>query len=207
MNGDDVADEPALAWRDIPVANPWREQLDERWRATPAVRKWAAIVLAVLISGPFAIGAALIENSTSGAGLVLVVVVFGPLTEELVKGAGALFLAEERPWLVPAKWVLPAITVASGLGFAAIENWFYLHVFIENPSDEIVRWRWTFGPIVHGTCSLLVGLGAARLWATSRIAERRADIHLAERWIIAAACVHGAYNLGALLLSAAGIPE
>lgn len=92
----------------------------------------------------------------------------------------------------------------SGMFFASVENWLYLQVFIDAPSEQIVRWRWVFGPLVHGSGSLLVGLGAARLWRRTHISDRRPGIGAAEPFIIAAAILHGSYNLTAIILEATG---
>ncbi len=195
---DEVGAEPALAWReDLPAP---RVALRERWGATPPARRWGAALLAAVLSGPFAVVAAFYENSTAGVGLVLLVVVFGPLVEESVKGAGALVLAEFRPWLVPAAWALPAVTVVAGLEFAAIENWWYLSVLIEEPSPAVVRWRWVAGPIVHGTCSLVVGLGTARMWRRAWRGQRVPDFADARAFVVGAAALHGGFNLIALIL-------
>ena len=99
---------------------------------------------------------ALVLNSTSGAGfgfLVLVLVV-GPLIEELVKGAAVIHLVERRPHLVLSASVLVGIGLASGLVFAALENVWYLVVLVDDPSESLVLWRWTFGPLIHGTGSV-----------------------------------------------------
>lgn len=200
---DELTDEPALHWRpDLPEADTaviWRRRLE-----TGAARRWAAIAAAAALSGPFAIAGAMFENSTSGAAVVLLFVAVGPLIEEIVKGAGALYLAEERPWLVPAAWTLPVITLLSGLVFASIENWWYLSVLVDDPSASLVRWRWTFGPLIHGTGSLLVGLGAARMWRHAMLTGRRPTFDLAQPLIIAAAVLHGTYNGLAVLLTALG---
>jgi hypothetical protein len=201
---DDLAQEPALGWRsDLPADSG--VTVEERRRNTSPVSRWAAILIAALVSGPFAIMAAMVQNSASGVAVVVLLVAVGPLIEEMVKGAGALYLAEQRPWLIPAAWTLPAVTVLSGLVFATIENWWYLEVLIEDPSDQIIRWRWIFGPLVHGTGSLLVGLGAARLWRHAVRIGRPASFELAQPLIIAAAVFHGTYNALALLLSALGV--
>ena len=201
---DELADEPALQWRrDLPEAEPgivWR-----RRRETSPVRRWAAVLVAAVLSGPFAVAAAMVENSTSGAAVVLLLVAVGPLIEEIVKGAGALYLAEQRPWLVPAAWTLPLVTCLSGLAFASIENWWYLQILIDDPSERLVRWRWTFGPLVHGTGSLLVGLGAARMWRHAMRTGRRPAFDVAQPFIVVAAVLHGSYNAIAVLLSTLGV--
>jgi RsiW-degrading membrane proteinase PrsW (M82 family) len=200
---DELAEEPALRWRpDLPAAP---QTVWQRRSETPRRRRWAAVAAVAVASGPFAVAAAMVQNSLSGAALVLLLVAVGPLIEEIVKGAGALYLAEQRPWLVPAAWMLPLVTCLSGLVFASIENWWYLEVLIDEPSRQIVRWRWTFGPLVHGTGSLIVGLGAARLWRTAMATGRRAAFDTAQPYIVAAAVFHGLYNGLALVLTAVGV--
>lgn len=200
---DDLADEPALGWRaDLPRRDA--SVVARRHRDTPPGRRWGAVAAAAVVSGPFAVAAAMFQNSTSGAAMVLLVVAVAPLVEEIVKGAGALYLAEQRPWLVPAAWTLPAVTLVSGLVFASIENWWYLEVLIDDPSPPIVRWRWVFGPLVHGTGSLLVGLGAARLWREAMRRAVRPPFEVAQPLIVAAAVFHGSYNFLALVLQATG---
>ncbi|HKY78133.1 MAG TPA: PrsW family glutamic-type intramembrane protease [Acidimicrobiia bacterium] len=200
---DDLADEPALQWRPDLPAGP--QTVWERRNATSHGRRWTAVLAVAVASGPFAIAAAMVENSFSGAALVLLLVAVGPLIEEMVKGAGALFLAEQRPWLVPAAWTLPVLTCLSGLVFASIENWWYLAVLIDDPSRQIIQWRWIFGPLVHGVGSLIVGFGAARLWRQAMTTGRRAAFDVAQPYIVTAAVFHGLYNGLALLLTLAGV--
>ena len=200
---DDLVDEPALRWRPDLPAGP--ETVWQRRDETPWIRRWAAVLAVAIASGPFAIAAAMVENSFSGAALVLLLVAFGPLIEEIVKAAGALFLAEQRPWLVPAAWTLPVLTCLSGLVFASIENWWYLEVLIDDPSRQIIQWRWIFGPLVHGVGSLIVGIGAARLWRQAMTTGRRAAFDIAQPYIVTAAVFHGLYNGLALLLTVVGV--
>jgi RsiW-degrading membrane proteinase PrsW (M82 family) len=136
--------------------------------------------------------------------LLIVVAVVAPVAEEVLKAAGALFLAEQRPWLVPAAWTLVAVTAVAGLVFAAIENAVYLWVYIDDPTPEVIRWRWVFGPLVHGTGSLLAGIGVARMWAD---VDRRAvppRFTLAAPWLVAAMIVHGFYNGAVTIWELAG---
>jgi RsiW-degrading membrane proteinase PrsW (M82 family) len=186
------------------VTHPETSHLYERWRRTHPVRKWGATALAAVVSGPFAVLAALWQNSTVGFSILIMVVVLAPVIEEVVKGAGALWLAEMRPWLVPTAIVLPVVTLMSGLVFASLENVWYLVILIEDPSDELIRWRWTLGPLLHGTASFIVGLGAARLWR-SGLRSGRPDFGDALPFIVAAAVLHGGYNLVAVVLSVTGV--
>lgn len=198
-----LGDEPALAH--LGDANlPTYESIYRSRRATtPRSTMLLAMGLAAMLSGPFAILGALI-GSGGALSVVILVVVFAPLVEEMLKVAGILYLAEVRPWLVPSATALVIVAVCSGLVFAAIENWLYLSVIIDDPTAEIVRWRWTFGPLVHGTGSLLAGIGVARMWRMLPTRGLRPDFKVAAGWIIAATIVHGGYNLFATWLELYG---
>jgi RsiW-degrading membrane proteinase PrsW (M82 family) len=198
-----LGDEPALAYlgnSSLPTFQSiYREQRARTSRSTML----RAAVLAAILSGPFAILGALL--GTGGAlSVAILVVVFAPLVEEMLKVAGVLYLTEVRPWLVPSAAALVIIALCSGLVFAAIENGFYLGVIIDDPSSEIVRWRWTFGPLIHGTGSLVAGIGVARMWLSLEAHNRRPDFKVAVPWIIAAAVLHGAYNAFAVWLELFG---
>ncbi len=199
---DHIADEPALAWRqDVSDDRPQRLAL--LCRSTPPWRRWATMGVVAVVSGPFAIAAALVKNSTTGGGLLILVVVLGPAIEEVLKAAGALFVAERRPWLVPAGWTLPVATCLAGICFAAVENLWYLEVLIDDPSDTVVRVRWIAGPLLHGGCSAIAGLGARRLWRGT-LARGFGRFDDAQPFLVAATVLHGLYNLGAVVVSLAG---
>ena len=201
---DRLVDEPALAWLEGTLA-----ARDDAWAPAARWRQAAAAVAAALAAGPFAVVSALVLNSTtaSGFGALALIVVIGPLIEELVKGAAAIHLVERRPHLVASGWVLVAIGLLSGLVFAALENVWYLVVLIDEPSRELVRWRWTFGPLVHGTGSALVGIGAARAWRAAAAERSWPEFATVRPWIVAAAIVHGTANAASLVLSALGVIE
>ena len=188
---------------DLPTfSSIYRERLAE----TTDSQRWVAVVLAIIVAGPFAIlGAFVGAGGTASFAILLVVVAIGPLAEEVLKASGALYLAEQRPWLVPAGWVLPLITLAAGLVFATIENLVYLNIYIPDPTPDLIRWRWIAGPILHGGASLIAGLGVRRMWTVtdrSGIVPRFRD---AAPYLIAAVVVHGLYNLTVTLLEVADV--
>lgn len=204
-----VGDEPALAWRqDQDAALPrrtWSDHVAVRRAATPPSRRWGAIALAALVGGPFAVAGALVSPLAGAASFafVLAVVVLAPAAEEILKAAGATYLAEQRPWLVPAGWTLVLATLVSGLVFAVIENLIYLNVYIDDPSPEIARFRWIAGPLVHGSASTLAGIGAARSWSEG-LPPTALHRPRSTPWIVAAILVHGLYNGTVTVLSALG---
>jgi RsiW-degrading membrane proteinase PrsW (M82 family) len=189
-----VGDEPALAFLQRPDLPTFASEYRRRREAVRTWEQARAIALAMAVAGPFAILGALL-GAGAALSIVILVVVLGPIAEELLKAAGALYLAEVRPWLVPAAGWLVVITVVAGLVFASIENAFYLLLYIDEPTAAVVRWRWIFGPLVHGTGSLLAGIGAARMWTDVDRHARPARFTIAVPWIVAGIVVHSLYNL------------
>jgi RsiW-degrading membrane proteinase PrsW (M82 family) len=198
-----LGDEPALGHLDDADLPTYQSIYRSRRAATPPSRMLVAVVLSAVLSGPFAILGALF-GAGGALSVVFLVVAMAPLIEEMLKVAGILYLTEVRPWLVPSAATLVMVAVCSGLVFAAIENAFYLGLFIPDPTPEIVRWRWIFGPLVHGSGSLLAGIGVARMWHNLETHNRRPDFKMAAPWIIAATVLHGGYNLFATWLELFG---
>ena len=202
-----VGDEPALAAMGDGLGGFAKLYAERRAATSPVTRFWV-VLAAILVAGPLGILGALFGVLGGGSIIAFAVlgsVVIGPLVEETVKAASALWLTEVKPWLVPAAWVLVVITVAGGLGFAVIENWVYLNIYIDDPTETIVRWRWIFGPTVHGIASLVAGIGVARAWTRIHTHGETRAIYLAGPYIAGAAVFHGAYNALALILEAAGV--
>ena len=84
-----------------------------------------------------------------------ITVVVTPISEEILKALPVLFFAT---MFTPKKEALFTASMAVGIGFAVLENAFYL---LNNESfnmlDAIVR---AFGAgLMHGMCTLLVGVG------------------------------------------------
>ena len=196
-----TGDEPALRDRAAHLPS-YRDDYVARRSSTPPSRRWLAAFAAALVAGPAGVLGAFLGAFASAGPLpvvVFAVVLVGPAVEEFVKAASSLYLAEQRPWLVPAGWTLVAIVVAGGLGFAVIENWIYLNVYIDDPSDAIIRWRWIAGPLVHGSASMLAGIGVRRIWNQTNTTGAKPDAHRATPWFIAAVTLHGTYNALAVL--------
>ena len=84
-----------------------------------------------------------------------ITIVVTPISEEILKALPILFFATV---LAPKKEALFTASMAVGIGFAVLENAFYMltsNAF--NMLDAIVR---AFGAgLMHGMCTLLVGVG------------------------------------------------
>ena len=200
---DALGEEPALG--SIDGLETYHALYRARRDETSVSRRWVAVAVAGAIAGSLGVFGAFASVFYTGiGGVILFAVVVGPLVEETAKSIAAWFLAGQRPWLVPTAWSIVAVMVAGGIGFAVIENWIYLNVYIADPTEGIIRWRWIFGPLVHGTASLIVGVGLARSWARLDREGEPPRPDAIVPWLIGAATFHGAYNLLALILESTG---
>lgn len=178
--------------------------LDEATRATSSARRLRVAAALALCAGPWAILGALWASlgGVAAFGGVMAVVVVGPLAEEVGKVAAALWVVERRPHLFASRGAIVATCAAAGLVFAAIENLLYLEVYVPDPPDDLVVWRWTVCVALHVGCATLGGGGVARVWSRAMARRERPEPGGAFGFIVAAAVVHGAYNGLAVALSA-----
>jgi len=176
-------------------------------RETDSVfQRWLIILLASIVAGPAAIGGALLTSASQFNDLTggMYVFVFGPLIEEMLKVAGILILVEKYPWIIPRWWVIPVGIALSGLTFACIENLWYVFFVIPDASEAIVTWRWTVCTALHGTCSLIAGIGVAKVWIRTDRTGQMPRLSLASPWLVTAIVVHGAYNTSMFFLEVSG---
>ncbi|MCK4872570.1 MAG: PrsW family intramembrane metalloprotease [Phycisphaerales bacterium] len=205
-----VGDEPAL--RGMPIDHTKLTTFGDvyltRRLCTPIRRQWSVMLVAAIASGPFAILGALWDGFGGQGGLahIIVICAFAPLVEEMLKVAGVLYLAERRPWLVPAAWAIPVVAACSGAVFAVIENWLYLSVYLDHPSQAVIAWRWSMCTALHVGCSLIAGLGVRRMWIVTTRTLHTPTVSLASPLLITAVLIHGLYNAGAMLFTSISAP-
>ncbi|MEM8872824.1 MAG: PrsW family glutamic-type intramembrane protease [Planctomycetota bacterium] len=167
-------------------------------------KSWAYALLIAVCAGPFAVFGTLLDATGRGAFGIIAVVFVAPVVEEMLKAAIALWVVERKPYLFRSSAQIGLCMLASGLGFAAIENVLYLYVYIPDASPELWRWRWTVCVLLHVGCSGIAGLGAIRVWRSVVRTRRPARVSLAGFWLTAAALVHGLYNGWAVLFETFG---
>lgn len=196
--GDGVGDEPGVQ---APAgALTYRDHLAAHHAQTTAAKTWLTTLIAVLAAGPWAILAAVFGTSGDTQGVAMVVI--GPLCEEVAKIAVPFVIVERWPWLFRWRIQVLIAALAGGLVFAVIENLLYLHVYVPDPEPWLVHWRWTVCVALHSGCSLIAGLGIARVWSGVWRDHRLPDGNHAIPFIAAAALIHGLYNFLALTGSA-----
>lgn len=156
--------------------------------------QYTTLVAVALLGGVAAVLGAIAAQLSAGLGGAVAAVAVAPPVEEVAKVAPVAALMWFRPQLVPKSKAAVVLTaVVSGLVFAAIENLLYLHVYIPDPSMELIAWRQVFGPAIHGGCSLLAGIGLVRTPIKQLLVRPN-------RWLVAAIVIHAAYNLTMTML-------
>jgi len=202
-----VWDEPGLS-RPLAGATPadaltYAVWLERKIAETDSGLSWGVTIAAAVAAGPFAIFGALLQGGQTGLAIVLITIA-GPVAEETLKVAFALWIVETRPYLFRWGVQIVVCALAGGLVFAAIENVMYLHLPHQDPEPGLVWWRWTVCVAVHAVCSLIAGLGVLKIWSHTISQKTRPQLSLCLPWLFAAMVVHGLYNCVAVLLEYSG---
>lgn len=198
-----VWDEPGLSKElagDVPQdAITWFAWYQDQVIRTSAAKSWLVTAAIAFVSGICAIGGALILQPSLQGSFVLAVIA-APITEEIMKIALAIWVVEKCPWLFKSSVQILVCGLAAGLAFAAIENLVYLHIYIDDPPASLVRWRWTICVLLHTGCSVIASLGVVKIWQQFQIHKRLPALVDGATWLTVAMCVHGAYNLSAIVM-------
>ena len=140
----------------------------------------------------------------SQGGQSVAVVIWGPITEEVMKIVLVVMLVEIRPNLFKSSAQLWVAGLAGALVFAVIENILYLTVYIPNPSMAVIAWRWTICVILHMGCTGVATVGLVGVWRHAILELQPAKVSLGLPWLIGAIVLHGGYNLTVSLLEIGG---
>ena len=202
-----VWDEPGVLpglTGDTPIGEiTYARWLHKRSAETTFLDSWIAALAVAMIAGPLAVLESLWAGGQSLVA-VLSVILFAPIIEETTKIATVLYVAEKKPFLFKSSLQIGVCSLAAGLAFATIENVMYLHVYIAQPSAELVLWRWTVCVALHTTCTFIAGLGVIRVWRDTWQRMARPRLSLSFPYMVAAVLLHGAYNGFALLMPLLG---
>ena len=170
------------------------------WPESIIVMFWVA-----LAGGPWSVLSALYVGSLGGSVFsLLMITVFGPVSEEIAKVAAALWVVEKRPFWFKSIWQLFVCAGCSGLAFAAIENVIYMYVYVPDHTEEFVKFRWTVCVFLHISCSLVAAVGLARIWDNAVRNLHPPKLALGVPWFTIAMVGHGLYNASMVLASAMG---
>ena len=201
-----VWDEPGLSPNTagpVPAhALTYSRWLAERIAATSPEKSWRVTMLVAVSAGLFAVVGSVLATFPTAQGIVLVCVV-GPVTEEVMKVALAIWIVEKRPYLFQSTQQIMLCALAGGVVFSVVENLLYLNVYIPNSGIELVRWRWTVCVAMHGGCSVIAGMGLARIWSDCITHRHRPRLSLGSSPMVAAILIHAVYNCFAMAMSLA----
>ena len=204
--GQGAWDEPALSPA-LAGERPAHVQTYAQWLAAGRARlsattTWGITLALALGSGAWAIvGAILSQVQGNSAGGLLLMILFGPAAEEMLKISAALITIEKWPYAFRSPVQIVVCCLAAALGFAAIENLIYLHVYIPDPSPGMIAWRWTICVMIHVAGSCIASVGLIKIWRHTMAHGSAPRVSLGSPFFMAAIALHGTYNLGAILLN------
>ena len=201
---DSVWEEPFLRTTRPREERPFARWYQERRERASAWTSWLLVGVLAVVGGVLAVGGAFLSASqVGGAAGVLMLVILGPLSEEMLKVAPILWLVETRPYLIRRSTQIVLCAVGAALGFSIIENLLYLHVYTvgRDLPDLFSLWRWHICTVLHVGASLVASLGVVRVWKSVDRDLVPPDLSKGLPLICLAAAIHGAYNALALMLS------
>lgn len=147
---------------------------------------------------------AIIQEAQSTTTYILLPFIGAPIIEEALKPSGIYLALLWWPRALRSQVYTAILCALSGLVFGVIESFVYVTLYVEDPSDEFVVFRFSVPLGLHTVCSYLVGLGLNQRvidWAAGRSPLPRAS----RNFYIAAVVIHGAYNMIAVILSLTGV--
>ena len=139
----------------------------------------------------------------SGAFLLLPLV-GAPIIEELVKPFGVYLLLARWPRLLRGRLHTALLAALAGLSFGLIEALVYVTVYVPDPPDWFVTYRFSVPLVMHATASFIVGLGINR--GLLDWAGRGAPLPKSTRnFYLAGIGLHAVFNTTAIALTIAGV--
>ena len=147
----------------------------------------------------------LVSEIQRGGGFVILPIIIGaPMIEEAMKPAGVYIALIKWPQALRNPLHVAVLCALGGLVFGLIESWVYVNVYVDDPTEAFIRFRYTVPVAMHVICSFVYGWGVNRSiidWATGHGKVARST----RRAYIGAVLIHGAYNLMVIALSVAGV--
>lgn len=178
--------------------------LATRLAATSLTKSWMIVFAVAFLSGFWSVFGAFWNAGVGGVSSFFALAVWGPAVEEVMKIALIAVIIERAPYLFANRMQILVAAIGAGLMFAIIENVLYLFVYIPNPPAWLVVWRWTVCVALHVGCTLVAGIGAARVWHQQMTQMRRVAVPVDMRYLVAAILIHGVYNGTVTLMELSG---
>lgn len=165
-------------------------RLHVRQRA-PA-RQYVFAVLLAFIGGFFGIIGAAIQEVQTG-GWLLLPFVGAPIIEEAMKPTGVYLALIRWPAALSSRLFTACLAAIGGFVFGIVEAIVYTQVYVSDPSDKFVVYRFTFPLALHTVTSFIYGLGISHAivdWAAGRSSFPKR----AQYFYLVAVLTHAAFN-------------
>jgi len=161
-----------------------------------------AVVLA-LLGGVLGIIGAIVTEIQSG-GFLLLPIIGAPIIEEAMKPAGVYLLMARWPQALRGRLYTAVLAAISGLSFGLVEAFVYITLYVSDPPDWFVTYRFTAPLALHTGASFIVGLGITRnLWEWTQGREPLAKS--SRNLFITAVSIHAIFNTTAIALALSGV--
>jgi RsiW-degrading membrane proteinase PrsW (M82 family) len=169
----------------------------------PAYQYLLAFLMAV-IGGALGIIGALFQEMQTTTTFLLLPFLGAPIIEEALKPSGIYLTLLWWPRALDNQLFTAILCSISGFVFGVIESLVYVIVYVEDPSDGFILYRFTVTLALHAVASFVVGLGINRRildWAAGRTKLAKPS----RNFYIAGVAIHAIYNTTAVILSIAGV--
>ncbi len=166
--------------------------------------QYVLTILLALVGGLLGILGALVQELQTTLTYVLLPFIGAPIIEEALKPSGLYLALLWWPRALRSQLFTAILCALSGLVFGIIESLVYVTLYVEDPSDEFIIFRFSVPLGLHAAASYLVGLGINQRildWAAGRTKLPRSS----RNFYIAAVTLHGLYNTIAVILSISGV--
>ncbi len=188
--------------RENRAADAFRRLLEERTDHS-TLRGFRRVAIAGILGGILAIPGVFIGGSPQST-MLLNVIFFGPMVEEVMKQAGMIWLLEKRPWYLARSWQFPVAGALGGFLFATLENIVYRYLYLVRlePAelDRVMAFRLVMCTALHVGCSLVSSLGMMHAWQKMRREGRPFLLTDCLAGLFTAIGIHGLYNFSASFL-------
>jgi RsiW-degrading membrane proteinase PrsW (M82 family) len=169
----------------------------------PPYQYLLAFLMAVF-GGALGIIGAIFQEAQTTATYLLLPFLGAPIVEEALKPAGLYLTLLWCPRALNNQLFTALLCSISGLVFGIIESLVYVTVYVEDPSDGFILYRFTVTLALHAIASFVVGLGINHRildWAAGRSKLPKSS----RNFYIAGVAIHAIYNTTAVMLSIAGM--
>lgn len=157
-----------------------------------AVRHYVIAVLLAFVGAFFGIIGAVIQEFQTG-GWLLLPFIGAPIIEEAMKPTGVYLTLIRWADALSNRLFTACLAAMGGFVFGVVEAFAYTELYVSNPSDRFVIYRFTLPIIMHTVSSFIYGLGLSHGiidWAAGRSSFPKRT----RNFYLAAVLLHAAFN-------------